>query len=49
MGIFHFRNNKSIYVDVWPMNLFNPCIQDAFDKTSLFMLQLACIITMVGR
>lgn len=41
------RNNKLMYVDVWVMNVFNPTIEDAFDTTSLFMLQLSCIITMV--
>ncbi|KAK7590598.1 hypothetical protein V9T40_002211 [Parthenolecanium corni] len=43
------KNNKFKYVDVWAMNFFNPSLDDAFDTTSLFMLQLSCIITMVRK
>lgn len=32
---------------MWPVNFFQPTDQDPFDTTSLFMLQLACIINMV--
>lgn len=32
---------------MWPVNFFEPTDQDPFDTTSLFMLQLACIINMV--
>ncbi|KAJ9592431.1 hypothetical protein L9F63_015847, partial [Diploptera punctata] len=35
------------YIDVWPVNFFQPGDEDPFDTTSLFMLQLACIINMV--
>ncbi|XP_065220055.1 solute carrier family 12 member 9 [Planococcus citri] len=35
------------YIDVWPVNSFQPTDDDAFDTTSLFMCQLACILTMV--
>ncbi|CAH1961810.1 unnamed protein product [Acanthoscelides obtectus] len=35
------------YIDVWPVNFLNPGESDAFDTTSLFMLQLACIVNMV--
>ncbi len=43
----YFRNSSLKYIDVWPVNFFQPTDQDAFDTTSLFMLQLACIINMV--
>nr|CAH7768397.1 unnamed protein product [Callosobruchus chinensis] len=35
------------YIDVWPVNFIHPGEGDAFDTTSLFMLQLACIVNMV--
>lgn len=41
------KNVELKNIDVWPINFFNPTLEDAFDTTSLFMLQLACIITMV--
>ncbi|XP_071454995.1 solute carrier family 12 member 9 isoform X2 [Hetaerina americana] len=43
-AIARSRNVKRI--DVWPINFFHPDSVD-FDTTSLFMLQLACIINMV--
>ncbi|KAF7271951.1 hypothetical protein GWI33_015249 [Rhynchophorus ferrugineus] len=36
-----------LYIDVWPINFHNPQSMDAFDTTSLFMMQLACIVNMV--
>ena len=52
---FHMLNKSQItknsnlkYIDVWPVNFFQPSDQDPFDTTSLFMLQLACIINMVS-
>ncbi|KAK1117054.1 hypothetical protein K0M31_016979 [Melipona bicolor] len=41
------KNSSLKYIDVWPVNFFQPTDQDPFDTTSLFMLQLACIINMV--
>ncbi|CAH1111355.1 unnamed protein product [Psylliodes chrysocephalus] len=35
------------YIDVWPVNFLNPGENDSFDTTSLFMMQLACIVNMV--
>ncbi|KAJ8680321.1 hypothetical protein QAD02_016108 [Eretmocerus hayati] len=51
---FHVLNKTQLsrysnlkFIDVWPVNFFQPSDQDPFDTTSLFMLQLACIINMV--
>ncbi|XP_057375508.1 solute carrier family 12 member 9-like [Daphnia carinata] len=46
---FHLITNqkKSMYMDVWPMNLFGGQYSDQFDTSSLFQLQLACILHMV--
>ncbi|XP_012268605.1 solute carrier family 12 member 9 [Athalia rosae] len=51
---FHTLDKSSIhknpnikYIDVWPVNFFQPTDSDPFDTSSLFMLQLACIINMV--
>jgi potassium/chloride transporter 9 len=52
---FHALNKAAIattrsllYIDVWPVNTFYPSELDPFDESSLFMLQLACIINMVS-
>nr|CAD7258510.1 unnamed protein product [Timema shepardi] len=43
-----FQKSSSLeYIDVWPINLFQPDDNDPFDTTSLFMLQLACILKML--
>lgn len=42
-----FRIATKRYIDVWPINFLNPGENDAFDNTSLFMMQLACIVNMV--
>ena len=34
---------------MWPVNLLRPSTNDAFDTTSLFMMQLACIVNMVPQ
>ncbi|XP_075232842.1 solute carrier family 12 member 9 [Lycorma delicatula] len=41
------KSDKYKYIDVWPVNFFQPNPEDPFDISSLFMLQLACIINMV--
>ncbi|XP_052864706.1 solute carrier family 12 member 9 [Anopheles cruzii] len=41
------RNNHIRYIDVWPVNIFEPKNEDSFDVVSQFMLQLACIINML--
>lgn len=41
------RSNHIKYIDVWPINIFNPSNEDPFDVVSLFMMQLACIIQML--
>jgi potassium/chloride transporter 9 len=37
-----------MFMDVWPMNLFDRHSVDEFDTSSLFQLQLACILHMVA-
>lgn len=44
-----FRCNNKMYIDVWPLNFLKPSDNDAFDTTSLFMMQLACIVNMVPQ
>jgi hypothetical protein len=44
----YFRSSSVKFIDVWPVNFFQPDDEDPFDTTSLFMLQLACIINMVS-
>lgn len=34
---------------MWPVNFLKPGENDAFDTTSLFMMQLACIVNMVPK
>ncbi|KAI4465776.1 solute carrier family 12 cation cotransporter [Holotrichia oblita] len=46
---FLTKNGQKQYIDVWPVNLLNPGKNDAFDTTSLFMMQLACIVNMVPQ
>lgn len=44
----HNKKEKK-FIDVWPINFLHPTEGDAFDTTSLFMMQLACIINMVQQ
>ncbi|XP_004521821.1 solute carrier family 12 member 9 [Ceratitis capitata] len=37
------------YIDVWPINVFNPNSNNPFDVVSLFMMQLAVIINMLAK
>lgn len=41
------RSNHIKYIDVWPINIFDPSTEDPFNVISLFMMQLACIINML--
>lgn len=50
---FHRLNKKNIassthikYIDLWPINIFDPSNENPFDMASQFMMQLACIINM---
>lgn len=48
INFYLFRNPKYNYIDVWPINFFGPSMNDAYDTSSLFMLQLSCIIKMIA-
>lgn len=41
------KSNHIRYIDVWPVNIFEPKNDDPFDVVSHFMMQLACIINML--
>jgi len=42
------RNQNNLTIDVWPVNFFQPDKHCLYDTTSLFVLQLACILNMVS-
>lgn len=48
MCLLLLRNKKYKYIDVWPVNFFTVSMNDPYDTSSLFMLQLACIIKMIA-
>ena len=47
--ILFYRNPNIRFIDVWPINFFEPTVNDMFDTSSLFMMQLACIVNMVPK
>ena len=42
-----FNSKSEQYIDVWPLNFFQPETSNYFDNTCLYLLQLACIQHMV--
>jgi len=40
------RMNKALFIDVWPINFFSGDANSLLDTSSLFLLQLACILNM---
>ncbi|KAL8177010.1 UNVERIFIED_CONTAM: hypothetical protein K2H54_040811 [Gekko kuhli] len=42
------RRVEGYYIDVWPLNLLRPDTPTYVDICSLFLLQMACILTMVS-
>ena len=49
-SIFGTRARKKLYLDVWLVDFFSPWQTNVVsDTSSLFILQLACIVNMVPR
>ena len=46
---FRTRAGRKKYLDVWPVNLLTSLETNPADNTSLFMLQLSCIVNMVHK
>jgi potassium/chloride transporter 9 len=45
-----FRQSGKRYIDVWPSHLFKPHESSLrWDNSSLFVLQLACILSMSSK
>uniref|UniRef100_T1J674 Solute carrier family 12 member 9 n=1 Tax=Strigamia maritima TaxID=126957 RepID=T1J674_STRMM len=40
--------SRNLTIDVWPVNFFQPDKHCLYDTTSLFVMQLACILNMVS-
>ena len=46
----NFEGGQKSYLDVWLVDFFSPSLEtNTSDTTSLFILQLACIVNMVPR
>lgn len=43
------KSNHIAYIDVWPINVFDPTNNNPYDVVSLFMFQLATIINMLPK
>lgn len=41
------KSSQKKFIDVWPVNAFHPTVLDYSDTTTLFLLQMACILHMV--
>ena len=48
-SIFGTKTPKKLYIDVWLVDFFSPSYTNVSDTSSLFILQLACIVNMVPR
>lgn len=48
-SIFGTRVKRKQFLDVWLVDFFSPATTDISDTTSLFLLQLACIVNMTQR
>ncbi|XP_037959400.1 solute carrier family 12 member 9-like [Teleopsis dalmanni] len=46
---FIAKSKHMKYIDVWPINVFDPLAENPFDVVSLFMMQLAVIINMLAK
>ncbi|XP_071529444.1 solute carrier family 12 member 9 [Panulirus ornatus] len=47
-AILRKDNRRKFYIDVWPIDFFNPDESNVFGTTSLFLMQLATILNMVS-
>ncbi|KAK8737741.1 hypothetical protein OTU49_004218 [Cherax quadricarinatus] len=47
-AILRKDNRQKFYIDVWPVDFFNPDESNIFGTTSLFLMQLATILNMVS-